>query len=49
MGVDFYRKAILEGDQEALRSDTMVKVFEILRKSTGYFDEGIQGRPRNGP
>lgn len=47
MGVDFYRKAILEGDQEALTSDTMVEAFRILRKSTDYFDEGIQGRPWN--
>jgi glucose/mannose transport system substrate-binding protein len=47
MGVDFYRKSILEGDQEALTSDTMVNVFEILRKSTEYFDRGVQGRPWN--
>lgn len=47
MGVDFYKKAILEGDEAALNSPTMVKVFDILRKSTQYFDDATQGRPWN--
>jgi glucose/mannose transport system substrate-binding protein len=47
MGIDFYRKAILEGDQQALSSPTMVKVFELLRRSQKYFDDGIQGRAWN--
>ena len=47
MGIDFYRKAILEGDQQALSSPTMVKVFEFLRRSQKYFDDGIQGRAWN--
>ncbi|WP_246160174.1 ABC transporter substrate-binding protein [Aureimonas fodinaquatilis] len=46
-GVDFYRKAILEGDPEALNSPQMVEVFDILRKSTEYFDGATQGRPWN--
>jgi glucose/mannose transport system substrate-binding protein len=47
MGVDFYRKSILELDPKALNSPTMVKVFDILRQSQKYFDDGIQGRPWN--
>ena len=47
MGVDFYRKAILELDPAALGSAKMVEVFDILRKSQNYFDPGIQGRPWN--
>jgi glucose/mannose transport system substrate-binding protein len=47
MGADFYRKAILEGDQATLTSPKMVEVFDILRKSQSYFDPGIQGRPWN--
>lgn len=47
MGVDFYKKAILEQDQATLTSPKMVEVFNILRRSQRYFDEGIQGRPWN--
>jgi len=47
MGIDFYRKAILQGDPQALNSPTMVKVFELLRRSQKYFDDGIQGRAWN--
>jgi glucose/mannose transport system substrate-binding protein len=47
MGIDFYRKAILEGDQQALTSPTMVKVFDTVRESQKYFDDGVQGRPWN--
>ena len=47
MGLDFYRKAILERDPQALNSPTMVKVFDIIRKSQKYFDSGIQGRAWN--
>lgn len=47
MGVDFYRKAILKGDQAALTSPQMVKAFDLLRQSQKYFDPGIQGRPWN--
>jgi glucose/mannose transport system substrate-binding protein len=47
MGVDFYKKAILEGDPKALNSPKMVQVFDILRRSTQYFDQGKQGRAWN--
>lgn len=46
-GVDFYRKAIIEGDQATLRSPKMVEVFDTLRKAQTYFDSGIAGRPWN--
>lgn len=47
MGVDFYRKAILEYDQATLRSAQMVQVFDILRRMQSYFDDGQQGRAWN--
>jgi glucose/mannose transport system substrate-binding protein len=47
MGADFYRKAILEGDQATITSPKMVEAFDILRKSQSYFDPGIAGRPWN--
>ena len=37
----------LQGDPQALNSPTMVKVFELLRRSQKYFDDGIQGRAWN--
>jgi glucose/mannose transport system substrate-binding protein len=47
MGLDFYRKTILEGNQAEITSDKMVKSFEIMRRFQNYFDAGIQGRPWN--
>ncbi|MFN7008875.1 MAG: ABC transporter substrate-binding protein [Allorhizobium sp.] len=47
MGADFYRKALIELDQEALTGDTMVKVFDQLRKLRGYVDPGFSGRDWN--
>lgn len=47
MGVDFYRKAILEANEDELKSDTMVKVFDIMRRAQQYFDDGTQGRAWN--
>ena len=46
-GADFYRKALVELDQAALTSDTMVKVFDQLRRLRGYVDEGFSGRDWN--
>jgi glucose/mannose transport system substrate-binding protein len=43
-GADFYRKAIVELDPEALTSDTMIKVFDQMRKMRGYVDAGFSGR-----
>jgi glucose/mannose transport system substrate-binding protein len=43
-GADFYNKAIVELDPTALTSDTMVKVFDQMRRMRGYVDEGFSGR-----
>ncbi len=42
---DLFRKAFVEGDVEALRSDGMVKAFEQMRLMVSkYMDPGIAGR-----
>ena len=46
-GADFYRKAIIEGDEAALTSDTMVQVFDQMRKIRGYVDPNFSGREWN--
>jgi glucose/mannose transport system substrate-binding protein len=46
-GADFYRKALIELDQEALTSDTMVAAFDELRKLRGYVDPNFSGRDWN--
>lgn len=46
-GPDFYRRAIIEGDMEALGSDTMVQVFDQMRTIRGFVDENFSGRDWN--
>ncbi|MDP1731625.1 MAG: ABC transporter substrate-binding protein [Devosia sp.] len=46
-GADFYRDALVNLDQAALASDTMVKTFDQLRKLRGYVDQGFSGRDWN--
>jgi glucose/mannose transport system substrate-binding protein len=46
-GADFYRKALVELDMDALQSDTMVKVFDQMRRLRGYIDPGSPGRDWN--
>ena len=46
-GADFYRKALVELDQEALTSETMVKSFDQLRRMRGYVDANFSGRDWN--
>ena len=46
-GPDFYKKAILDLDETALASDTMVKVFDQMRKVRGYVDPNFSGRDWN--
>lgn len=46
-GADFYRKALVELDQAELTSDTMVKVFDQMRKLRSYVDQGFSGRDWN--
>lgn len=46
-GADFFRKALVELDQEALTSDTMIAAFDQLRKLRGYVDPNFSGRDWN--
>lgn len=46
-GPDFYRKAIMEQDEAALSSDTMVKVFDEFRSMNKYTDPNFPGRDWN--
>ncbi|NTJ11541.1 carbohydrate ABC transporter substrate-binding protein [Rhizobium lusitanum] len=46
-GVDFYRKTMVEQDIDALGSNTMVKVFDEMRKIRGYVDDSFSGRDWN--
>ncbi|PRY87260.1 ABC transporter substrate-binding protein [Donghicola tyrosinivorans] len=46
-GADFYRKAIIEADMDALGSDTMVQVFNQMRTVRGFVDDNFSGRDWN--
>jgi glucose/mannose transport system substrate-binding protein len=46
-GPDFYRKAIVDQSEDALRSPTMVKVFDELRTLNKYVDPNFPGRDWN--
>lgn len=46
-GPEFYKKALVELDPEALTSDTMVKVFDQMRTLRGFVDENFSGRDWN--
>ncbi len=46
-GADFHQKALVELDQEALNSPTMVAVFDQMRKLRGYVDDNYSGRDWN--
>jgi len=46
-GAGFFRKALVELDQEALTSDTMIAAFDQLRKLRGYVDPNFSGRDWN--
>ena len=43
-GLDFYKKAFVDLDKDALGSDTMKKIFERMVQLSGYADSNIQGR-----
>jgi len=47
MGKDFYRKAIVDLDPATLTSPKMAEVFDIMRKTQSYHDNGVQGRSWN--
>jgi glucose/mannose transport system substrate-binding protein len=46
-GPDFYKKAVIEADAEALSSDTMKTVFDHMSKLRTYFDPNFSGREWN--
>lgn len=46
-GPEFYQKALVQLDEKALTSDTMVKAFDQLRKLRGYVDSSFSGRDWN--
>ncbi|MGB0849371.1 MAG: ABC transporter substrate-binding protein [Thiolinea sp.] len=46
-GADFYKKAMVDLDQEALTSDTMKTVFDRMKQLRGYVDDNFSGRDWN--
>ncbi|NIA69900.1 carbohydrate ABC transporter substrate-binding protein [Pelagibius litoralis] len=46
-GPEFFRKALVDVDPEALRSDTMIAVFDQMRVMRGYVDSNFSGRDWN--
>ena len=46
-GPEFYKKAFIELDEEALGSDTMKKAFDQLRAIRGMVDPNFPGRDWN--
>ena len=46
-GIDFYKKAFVDLDEAALKSDTMKKAFDNLAKLRGYTDPNYAGRDWN--
>ena len=46
-GADFYRKALVQADLAALRSDTMVKAFERFKSIKKFTDKNAPGRDWN--
>jgi glucose/mannose transport system substrate-binding protein len=46
-GPEFYKKAFIELDEEALASDTMVKAFDQMRAIRGMVDPNFPGRDWN--
>ena len=46
-GIDFYKKAFIDLDESALKSDTMKKAFDNLAKLRDYLDPNYAGRDWN--
>jgi glucose/mannose transport system substrate-binding protein len=46
-GADFYKKAVIDLDPEALGSDTMKQVFDRMTKLRSYVDDNFSGRDWN--
>ena len=47
LGTDFYNKAMIELDSEALGSDTMKEAFDRMAKLRSYVDDNFSGRDWN--
>ncbi|WP_127145557.1 ABC transporter substrate-binding protein [Pelagibacterium montanilacus] len=47
MGTDFYQQTMIDLDLEALRSETMVDVFDRMEILRGYVDDNFSGRDWN--
>ncbi|PRY24886.1 carbohydrate ABC transporter substrate-binding protein (CUT1 family) [Aliiruegeria haliotis] len=47
LGDDFYKKAIIEQDPEALSGEMMVEAFKRMEVLRGYFDDNFSGRDWN--
>ena len=47
LGTDFYRKAMIDLDSEALGSDTMREAFDRMAKLRSYVDDNFSGRDWN--
>lgn len=47
LGADFYRKAMIDLDPEALGSDTMKEAFDRMAKLRSYVDDNFSGRDWN--
>ena len=46
-GPEFYKSALVDLDQDALKSDTMKQVFDEMRVLRGYVDDNFSGRDWN--
>ncbi|QOL80737.1 ABC transporter substrate-binding protein [Pseudooceanicola spongiae] len=46
-GAEFYQAALVDLDEDALSSDTMIKVFDEMRTLRGYVDDNFSGRDWN--
>ncbi|SDX57302.1 ABC transporter substrate-binding protein [Litoreibacter albidus] len=46
-GPDFFREALVDVNPDALRSDTMIAVFDQMRRMRGYVDDNFSGRDWN--
>ncbi|WP_222409678.1 ABC transporter substrate-binding protein [Rhizobium leguminosarum] len=46
-GPDFFRKALVDYDEASLKSETMIKIFDQMRKLRGDVDPNFSGRDWN--
>lgn len=46
-GAEFFRAALVDLDEDALQSGTMIAAFDQLRKMRGYVDDNFAGRDWN--